>query len=342
LACTLALTFRAAAAPSLGEPAQPVAPETVELRPRLASPVRYPGKPADRYWEFEDARVHLGAIDAGPTDIARMLLLEFALVFGNDWFVVPLDLPVGSLFRVTRFTVRDTFGVTAEVGPSRNTDGTSWTMFELTSAPGAPAYLRDLFFLPPTLPFTLDGDPAEQVALFRDEMANMVWGVERKVQGASGEPIDRYQETGRRAVQQQLGGAPVSAELIYRLATPVPEHWIPFVPVPARPNQPAGQFVIQLERRAMLRTMPDGARVEVHPKGLLLRSDLTRPVEDEAPLRLEEEEVPREGAVVDRTFQYTRWLGGTSYLWLGRRKRVGRGEGSSGLRFDTAQVPRPS
>jgi hypothetical protein len=29
-------------------------------------------------------------------------------------------------------------------------------------------------------------------------------------------------------------------------------------------------------------------------------------------------------------------MDGGTYLWLGRRKSVGRGEGSSGLRFDTA------
>ena len=28
------------------------------------------------------------------------------------------------------------------------------------------------------------------------------------------------------------------------------------------------------------------------------------------------------------------WFDGRSLLWLGRRKRPGRGEGSSGLRFD--------
>jgi hypothetical protein len=51
-------------------------------------------------------------------------------------------------------------------------------------------------------------------------------------------------------------------------------------------------------------------------------------------LRLAEEEIPREGAIVERAFQHTRWFDGRSLLWLGRRKSPGRGEGSSGLRFD--------
>jgi hypothetical protein len=32
-----------------------------------------------RFWEFEDARVDFGSVDAGPTDFIRMLLVEFAL-----------------------------------------------------------------------------------------------------------------------------------------------------------------------------------------------------------------------------------------------------------------------
>jgi hypothetical protein len=69
----------------------------------------------------------------------------------------------------------------------------------------------------------------------------------------------------------------------------------------------------------------------------LLRADPSVAPEDETPLRLEEEEVPREGAVVTRSFQFGRWLGGQSLFWLGRRKTVGRGSGSSGLRFDLAE-----
>jgi hypothetical protein len=45
------------------------------------------------------------------------------------------------------------------------------------------------------------------------------------------------------------------------------------------------------------------------------------------------------GAIVERSYQYARWVDGRSYLWVGRRKRAGRGEGSSGLRFDIAEPP---
>lgn len=276
--------------------------------------------------------MHFGAIEAGPTDLARMLLVEFALIYGNDWFVVPVRLPVGSIFRATSFVVRDTFGVVTNVARSRNVDPTPWSVYEI-SGKG----VRDFFFLPPTLAQTIEGEPIEEVALFRDEMANIAWGVERTVQGASGDGYDRTAEASRRAAQQQVDGPPVDAQLIYRLATSVPEHWIPFVPVPAEGSNSGTNPVIQLQRRVLLRTETDGQRRAVHPKGVLLRSDPGQAPDAEPPLRIEEEEIPREGAIVERVFQFARWFDGRSLLWLGRRKRPGRGEGASGLRFDVTQ-----
>ena len=52
--------------------------------------------PAPRFWEMEDARFDPGAIDAAPNDLGRLLLTSFATVYGNDWFVLPVRLPVGS------------------------------------------------------------------------------------------------------------------------------------------------------------------------------------------------------------------------------------------------------
>ncbi len=318
---------------SLGPAHTPQPPTTLPLRPLLPSPVEYPGKPADRFWEFEDATIHFGAIDAGPTDLSRMLLVEFALIYGNDWFVIPIRLPVGSLFRITTCTVRDTFGAVTTLTRSRNTDTTPWSLFDITSGPPTQTG-SDYFFLPPTLAQTIEGEPIEQVTLCRDEMANMAWGIEQHVQGISGDPYDRAEEASLQAAHQHIDGPPVDAPLVYRLATSVPEQWIPFVPVPAETTTPTTDPIMQLQRRALLRTETDGQRRLIHPKGVLLRTDPEQNPDTEPPLCIEEEEIPREGTIVQRSFQYTRWFDGHVLLWLGRRKHTGRGEGSSGLRFD--------
>jgi hypothetical protein len=310
-----------AAPGDLGAPAG--APETITLPPVLPSPVGYSGAPARRFWEFEDANVRFGNIDAGPTDLVRLLLVEFALIYGDDWFVVPARLPVGSLFRTTSFEVRDTFGVVTQVP---RVEDPSWSMFEVAGAGG-------LFLAPVLADDALSGAPLEEVALFRDEMANMAWGVERRVQGASGDGYDRADEASRAAASQVVDGPPVEAQLVYRLATSVPEHWIPLVPV-AAPESTPDRPVVELQRRVLVRTERDGTQRRIEPRGAVLGVD--------GDLRLAEEEVPREGAVVQRAFQYARWFDGRSLVWLGRRTRAGRGEGASGLRFDalTREAPR--
>ena len=35
--------------------------------------------------------MYLGGLEAGPTDLARMALVEFSLAYGVDWFVLPVE-----------------------------------------------------------------------------------------------------------------------------------------------------------------------------------------------------------------------------------------------------------
>ncbi len=85
-----------------------------------------------RFWEFEDAQVDFGSVDAGPTDLARMLLVEFALAYGNDWFVIPIELDVGSLYRTRSLVITDTFGVRTLIKPSSELGAphSTWRMFQ--------------------------------------------------------------------------------------------------------------------------------------------------------------------------------------------------------------------
>jgi hypothetical protein len=69
------------------------------------------------------------------------------------------------------------------------------------------------------------------------------------------------------------------------------------------------------------------------PIGSLSRL-LHDPDAPDSPLLMPEEEVPREGVVVRRAYQAARSADGRLHVWVGHRASVGRGEGSSGLRFD--------
>lgn len=74
-------------------------PPTTFVQQGIPQPARYPGMPADRYWEIEDTKVFLGGLDVAPGDLAALALIDYAIQGGTDWFHVPLELPVGSTLR---------------------------------------------------------------------------------------------------------------------------------------------------------------------------------------------------------------------------------------------------
>jgi hypothetical protein len=290
----------------------------------IPAPVSYRGMPAVRFWEFEDARVDFGSVTAGPEDLARMLLIEFALSYGNDWFVVPVDLDMGSLCRTYSLVVTNTFGERFLIRSSNDAGEQykAWRMFQLSSRPqaGTAAAVGDpnLFLLPPVLT-SLASRPVEEVLFLRDEMANMAWGVERVVESATERPLNRFEQqryTPPPPPKQALG------KLIYRLATEVPDYWVPLLPV-------KGSAGLRLRRGRVLKV--NGSPEPVQAQGHVLNPGESH----QNSLSIYEEEIPREGIRVTRSYQLARWQDGSTHLWIGRRKEVGRGEGSSGLRFDT-------
>ena len=103
----------------------------------------------------------------------------------------------------------------------------------------------------------------------------------------------------------------------------MPDYWIPFQPQRIDPSKPD----IRLRRAAAL--LDEGGEPGFsRPLGRILEPE-------RRDLSLFEEEVPRSGAAgSSRRFEYARWVDGSTFLWLARRKGAGAGEGSSGLRFD--------
>ena len=230
---------------------------------RLPTPASFPGMPADRLWEFEDGRVYLGGLEAGPTDLARMALVEFALAYGVDWFALPVELPAGSLYWVHQLDVLDTFGRSVSLGSAREPGG--WSMFGL-AAPGEPTFVADALFVPPVALHVLQSEPLEEVALFRDEMANLVWGVERVVQAPSGQPVNRTRLAPKVSLRQQVPDDLGDAAIVYRLMTPVPDHWVPFVAVPGpfgRRGRAGAAPAAPLPRRRDHRRHPPARHVAV-------------------------------------------------------------------------------
>ena len=289
------------------------APQQVKsTRNALVSPVTFRGMPARRFWEMENASVDIGTLTAGAEDLGRLLLREFALIYGNDWFQVPLAVPVGSDVSVDSLVVADTFGLKTTIPHYAQADGAQglWRMFALSTETKTTdaASAQHLIILPSAVG-ALDGAPIEDVLLLRDELADMVWGVERTVVGSAGSSLDRTQiwKTSAQPVQP-----PSDAMRKYRLGSNVPDYWVPFLPV----DLENGQLRM---RRGVLPTSSGG------PLGRMLAYP---------GLSMFLEELPREGVHLERRYRYARGLDGSTSVWIGRCTSVGRGEGRSGLGFD--------
>jgi len=231
------------------------------------------------------------------------------LIYSNDWCLLPLELGVGSFTRVQGVLVTDVFGdqtIVRAADRGRDEDWQRWSMFRMNGDDVAGPGL----LLAPALTATVNAPVMEEVHFLRDEMANMVWAVERRVMSRLGEALDP-------SVVAQAGvAAPATmAPTRYQLGTDVPPNWRPFIPT----YLPGSTRSIRLQRARL----PDQP---LQTAGVILRVA--------GPYFLAEEEVPRAGRIVDRAFKRARWIDGTTFLWIGRRSTTGRGEGSSGLVFD--------
>ncbi|MGD9301950.1 MAG: hypothetical protein PVI13_10265 [Desulfobacterales bacterium] len=336
----------------LGDLPDAPAPEDVERTHTfgfLPGPIQFDGMPHTRWWRFEDGRTNFGDIDPDTTDINKLLLMEFGLVYANDWFLLPVTLPAGTVSNIAGVSVTNVFGERTWIEPAGRGDDEDWqrwAMYGLATRGDANVPADQSLVLLPSVPKIQEGPVREAVQLTRDEMANMVWGIETRVPMADGTArrgIIAARETRRfhkRIIEATIPEEPAAlpleneANIRYRAMTNVPENWIPFIPV----HVDGSIREIQLRRAALLRVIEDDPNPAepVRPRTDLLRHNLDKPVPEGYDVY--EEEVPRAGTRVTESFQRSRWYGGEVFLWLGRRKETGRGERSSGLAFD--RIPR--
>ena len=470
------------------------APSDPKLNPIKSTPTRIQVTgTSPRWWAFEDANTDFGAMDVAKPDLAKLLLMEFVLIYGDDWFSMSAPVAIGSLVRIDELKVWNVFGEVTSIGPARQVypEGTDWDASDLENVydrpveklpnlsrfdlftlsgpgpkdPGLDVRLktpilqlagkainqrfelptrdsliakrlksqldrerkfdvtspRPILFISPVTGFRQESRPLDEVRFLRDEGANMMWGVENTVPNGLGRPIsgfdaqrERYErwrnqlakllirlerllEFGSPTDEQRKFLKTMANDLQnhitdlspyanptpsqnnvprYRLATTVPDNWIPFIPVRRGSLMSADYAAIQFRRAKMLRNsdhskMDDIITItltqflDLHKR---LENNLSMSLEDlvtqldkyltaeslhpfasdgsipsmsrllaldeNAMLFLNEETVPRAGLRVQLTKQRVRWHDGTTHVWLGKKVLTGRGEGSSGLRFD--------
>jgi hypothetical protein len=302
----------------------------------LPAPVRFRGMPNQSWWEFDDASIDFGAITAPAESLTTSVMVEFAMRYGNDHFLIPIPLSVGSVLRVDSLVVVDTFGEILLVPPVTEFDGPTgpFRLFEQTVAAtaGSGTPIRDpLLMLFPTLGQVIEGAPVEEVHFIRDEAAELVWAIEQTALGPNGLPADRT--AAALAHFQPLVPTPTDGTALpvrsYLPRTDVEANWFPFlIQDPATGNLLAMADVPPLDE-----TQPTPL-----PWGRILAPFAPSSVagKPQPGVLMPIEEVTSAGVQAVRGWRYARWTDGRQLSWVGRRIRPGHGPGASGLAFDLA------
>lgn len=152
----------------------------------------------------------------------------------------------------------------------------------------------------------------------------MVWAIEKKVEGPL--TVLNQAEAYQQAVMPKK---PMPG--VYQPLSEVPSYWLPFIlqadsgyVCQANGSLDPALCPARLVRAMMIPTqMQDTSH---QPNGKLIPAT--------EPMRIFEQEVPREGLQLVRRYRFSRTADGGSLLWCGRMKTPGKGEGSSGIRFD--------
>jgi hypothetical protein len=312
------------------------APPTPVVKTTIPSSARFPSMPNPRFWYIEENSLSHSDVQLDPTDVVKLLVTDMMIVHGGDWFLFPLDQPLGTAMMTNGIVVTDVFGhrslVQAANRPSQPVGLDRWAMFAHTDDSAGRQQLTNYFVVPPSpLSLAQDGATVEDVRFARDEVADMGWAIERTTESPIGEPRSGRERDAEIDANQKLPAPPPgdpSAALLYQIESRVPANWTPLLGVQPDPTDPS----IQLEKAAMLHPTTTGVDVVPSLGRFLSPSD----VPTGALYRIVAEEVPRDGLRLLRVISRSRWVDGTTHLWVSRRRSLGAGEAQSGLRFDSA------
>ena len=337
----------------------------VKMLSYIPTPAKIPGAPSSRLWEFEDRKVNMGNCDTDYSFIGTAAIMQYVSMFSNDWMIMPLESETGTVLDVKGIVVKDSFGDRFYInqnsemldeydyGKIQRTDKVDypqviytdrWNLFG-TSYDAAYknrnfGTFRGLLF-PPTVLRCEESKPIEEVQFLRDEMANMVWGVETTLNNRCGgtmdgrtlsdkvlNSVDEFNAQLAGPQDETLDAKVADAEYSLLIQNRVPINWIPFVP-----EQLKGDCRNIALRRGRMPIYYNEKYRTVAPS-----TDLLGYKKDEIghvkAFYVNEEEVATCGIKITKTAQRTRWFNGKSFNWVGNREVISEYQANSGLLFD--------
>jgi len=278
------------------------APESVRV---LATRVNYPGAPNPRWWQIEEAGTDLGTFAPDRGHFATLLLLELVTSHSDDWFTFPIAATAGHVVTLNEAAVVDAFGDRWPLTPPD--DG--WSLFAVTGLDPSSLVLW------PAVTTPLTGPVIDQVDLAHDEDANLVWAVEKRIDGRDVPTPERPPEPSTAPAD-----ADTQPQYTYRPSTDVPHFWHPYriddhvngrrrlvqcrladlSDVPSPPQPPAPPLPTPAPRSDLLHDPASGGRHPVH--------------------QIEPAAIPTGGLQLERRYMLARATDGQPVLWTERRR----------------------
>ncbi len=292
----------------------------------------YPGAPAPRWWQIEDARVDIGGFPPDRSHFPTLLLLDLLLEHSNDWFTFHLDAQIGDIVTVDGITVVDIFGDEYSSADPR------WTARLSTPATGSLFRLRGWEAAPgalalwPVAATPVTGEALEQVALGVDEDANLLWAVEERADGRILASLENEPAPSPALAPNPDLEAGSAIAYLYQPSTATPHHWHPYV-LDVDPE--ARRRFVQARLVDFTQPPQTPTWLAPAPRARLLADDQRGPGD---PFHaVDPGEAPVSGLRLDRRYVLARRTDGSPVLWVQRRRLPLLSPPAHRLRFDVLQ-----
>jgi hypothetical protein len=311
------------------------APEPItENGEAIPTVLQYPGAPNTRWWQIENAEVDMGGYVPDSSHTPTALLTDLIFSHSDDWFLFPILAKAGNMVAIDNLVVLDTFGRTytsTDVNEANELLWTGlqppndWTLFKVSGLTPKDLILWHVAELP------LESSALEKVQFGSDEQSNLVWAVERTVDG--------------RDVQSVKEEIPDITDQKFNAGTPkgnaLPGQEIEYAYVPAKGIAPYW-YPYEVDesselRQLVQRSLPDLSLQK--PKRMPLpKAETLQPDSPGTPHTVNPLAIPANGIELERRWHLARDMNGIPVIWLQRKRSPLLSPPARLLRFDVMEV----
>lgn len=301
-----------------------------EQQEGIPTALQYSGAPNSRWWEFENSDVDMGGYVPDSSHTPTAFLSDLIFSHSDDWFLFPVLAQTGNIVSIKKINVLDVFGreyKSEEVDAAENPawkglqPPDNWTLFQVDGLKASDLILWHVAEMP------LESIPVERVQFGMDEESNLLWAVERVIDGREVE--SRKADPPDPSNKKFNAGTPIGnadeREYAYVPAQGIVPYWHPY-----EIDEVDG------ERKLVRRILPDLSLQKPvampAPQAEVLQADNAGEFHQVNPLA-----VPSNGIEVSRRWQLARDMNGFPVLWLQRQRDPLLSPPARRLRFDVME-----